>query len=105
MNRAVTEEAKYLPPEIEITPELLPQDPCRNEFTGLLVRRAEKWVPAPSVAAEPRLGSGRKEELALSPSCAGSSSIRACRRDALLKACLSFLEQTSFSGEGLRGRC
>jgi hypothetical protein len=51
MNRAVTEEAKYLPPEIETTGELLAQDPCRDEFTGLWVKRAGKWVPALGVAA------------------------------------------------------
>src|SRR5829696_1668930 len=106
MNRAVTEEAKYLPPKIEITAELLPQDPCRNEFTGLLVRRAEKWVPATALAgAEPGLGSGRKEEFTLSPSGTGSSSVRACGRDPLVEACLSFLEQTALSGEGLRRQC
>lgn len=57
------------------------------------------------LARSPVLGSSCKEEFVLSPSRAGSSAVRACSGDALLEARLSFLEQTAFSGEGLRSEC
>src|SRR4051795_7532978 len=97
MHSIVTRWATCVPPKIEITRELRPQYPGRNEFTG-------SWGTTRSIAdAKPGLGSSRKEEFVLSPSRAGSSPIRACRRDALLEAGLSLLEQTAFAGEGLRG--
>ena len=39
------------------------------------------------------------------PRSRGVRCIRACRRDALVEACLSLLEQTALSDEGLRGPC
>src|SRR5215211_6132781 len=102
-----------------------PQDPCRTEFTGswestqsmtdyslwstrsaaVLVNGRVGFRRTVLADAKPRLGSSGEEQFVLSPSRTGSSSVRACRRNALVEACLGLLEQTTFSGQGLRGRC